>query len=84
MKELLCPLPGAGLSECCFPHEAPEGTTAVAAASSGALDSAHAVTMELSTCRGLEAPEAGPMICSAWGRSVLAALGPPDLFLSHG
>ena len=56
----------------------------MAAASSGALDSAHAVTMELSACRGLEAPEAGLLICSAWGRSVLAVLGAPRLCLSGG
>ena len=51
MGELLCPLPGAGLSGGCLPREAPGGTTPVAAASSGALDSAPAVTPELSVCR---------------------------------
>ncbi|CAD7690701.1 unnamed protein product [Nyctereutes procyonoides] len=33
---------------------------------------------------GLEAPGAGPLICSARGRSVLAVLGPPGLCLSRG
>ena len=40
-------------------------------ASSPALDSAPAVTTELSVYRGLDAPGTGPLICSAWGRSVL-------------
>ena len=53
-------------------------------ASSGALDSAPAVTTELTVCRGLEAPGAGLLICSAWGKSVLAVLGLPGLCLSRG
>ena len=45
----------------------------MAVASSGALDSAPAVTTELSLCRGLDAPGAGPLICSAWaGASLLS------------
>ena len=56
----------------------------MAAASTGALDSASAVTMKLSDCRGLDAPGAGSLICSARGRSVLGVLGPPDLYLSRG
>ena len=100
MGELLRPLPGAGLSECClsclsheatvrlsggcFPLEAPGGTTTVAVDSSGALDSAPAVTMELSVCRGLGALGAGLLICSALGRCVLDVLGPPGLCLSWG
>ena len=84
MGELLCPLPGAGLSGGCLPCEAPGGTTTVAVASSGALDSAPAGTTELSVFRGLDAPGAGPLICSARGRSVLAVLGPPGLCLSRG
>ena len=43
----------------------------MAAASSGALDSAPAVIMELSVCRGLDAPGAGPLICSARGHLVV-------------
>ena len=54
--------------------EAPVGTTTVAAASSRALESAPAVTTELSVCRGLDALGEGPLICSTWGRSVLAVL----------
>ena len=46
--------------------------------------SAPTVTTELSVCRGLEAPGAGPLIFSARGRSVLAVLGPPGLCLSRG
>ena len=84
MGELLSPLPGAGLSGDCLPREAPGGTTTVVAASSGALDSAPAVTKDLSVCRGLDAPRVGPLICSARGRSVLAVLGPPGLCLSRG
>ena len=67
----------------CLSCEAP-GETTVVAASSGALESAPAVTMELSVCRGLDALGAGPLICSARGRSVLAVLGPPGLCLSRG
>ena len=55
----------------------------MAVASSGALDSAPTVTRELSVCRGLDAPGAGPLICSAWGRSVLAVLCLPGLCLSQ-
>ena len=64
--------------------EAPVGTTTVAAASSRALESAPAVTTELSVCRGLDALGEGPLICSAWGRRVLAVLCPPGLCLSRG
>ena len=46
----------------------------MAAASSRALESAPAVTTELSVCRGLDALGEGPLICSTWGRSVLAVL----------
>ena len=53
-------------------------------ASSGALDSAPAVNTELSACKGLDAPVAGPLIFSALSRSVLAVLGPPGLCLSRG
>ena len=68
-----CPLPGSGLSGGCLPHEAPAGTIRVAAASSRALDSAPTLTMELSVCRGLDAPGAGPLICSAGaGASLLS------------
>ena len=96
MGELLSPLPHAGLSErcliClsgeaterliggCLSCEAPEGTTTVAAASSPALDSAPAVTKELSVCRGQDAPGSGPLICSAragaslWSCGLLASL----------
>ena len=56
----------------------------MALASSGALDSAPAVTTELSVCRGLDAPGARPLICSARGRSVFAVLGPPGFCLSRG
>ena len=56
----------------------------MAAASSGALESTPAVTTELSICRDLDALGAGPLICSARGRSVLPVLGPPGLFLSWG
>ena len=51
MGELLCPLPGAGLSAVSLPREAPGGTTPVAAVSSGNLYSAPAVTREQSICR---------------------------------
>ena len=56
----------------------------MALASSGALDSAPAVTTEVSVCRGLDAPGAQPLICSARGRSVFAVLGPPGFCLSRG
>ena len=56
----------------------------MAAASSGALDSAPAVTTELSVSKGLDALGAGPLICSAWSRSVLAVLCPPGFCLSPG
>ena len=56
----------------------------MAVAGSGALDSASAVTRDLSDCRGLDAPGAGPLISSARGRSILAVLGPPGLCLSWG
>ena len=101
MGELLSPLPDAGLCErcstclsCdatvrlsggCLSSETPGGTTTVAAASSPALDLAPAVTKELSVCRVLDAPGAGPLICSPQvpgGRSVLAVLGPPGLCVS--
>ena len=84
LGELLCPLTGAGLSGSCLPHSAQGGTTTVVVASFGALDSAPAVTREPSLCRGLNAPWAGPLIWSAWGRSVLAVLGPPGHCLSWG
>ena len=51
MGELLCPLPGAGLSEGSLPCEALGGTTAVAVASPGNLYSAPTVTPEQSICR---------------------------------
>ena len=51
--------------------------------SSAALNSASALTTVLSLCRGLDSLEAGPLICSARVRSVLAVLGPPGLCLSH-
>ena len=51
MGELLCPLPGAGLSAVSLPREAPGGTTPVAAVSTGNLYSAPAVTQEQSICR---------------------------------
>ena len=51
MGEPPCPLPGAGLSAVSLPREAPGGTTLVAAASSGNLYSAPAVTREQSICR---------------------------------
>ena len=54
----------------------------MAAASSGALHSAPAITMELSVYRDLDALGMGPLICSAWGRIVLAVLGLPGLCLS--
>ena len=53
-------------------------------ASSGALDSAPAIAMELSVCRGLDALGAGRLILSTRGRSVLAVLGPSSLCLSQG
>ena len=53
-------------------------------ASSPALESAPAVTTELSVHRGLDAPGAGLLICSARGRSVLDVLCPPGLCLSRG
>ena len=56
----------------------------MAAASSRALNSAPAVNTELSVCRGLDALGAGPLICPALGRRVLAVLGPPGLCLSQG
>ena len=55
----------------------------MAAASSGALHSAPAITMELSVYRDLDAPGMGPLICSAWGRSVPAVLCPPCFCLSQ-
>lgn len=51
MEELLCPLPGVGLSGDSLPREAPGGTTPVSVASSGNLYSAPAVTREQSICR---------------------------------
>ena len=51
MGELLCPLPGAGLSAGSLTPEAPGGTTPVAPASSGNPYSAPAVTWEQSICR---------------------------------
>ena len=51
MGELLCPLPGAGLSEGSLPCEALGGTTAMAVASPGNLYSAPTVTPEQSICR---------------------------------
>ena len=93
--ELLSPLLGAGLrgsclsclsceatvkpSGCCLSFEAPGGTTIVAAASSGALDSAPALTMESQSARawmlqgGADLQSSGP----PGGRSILAVLGPP-------
>ena len=53
------------LSGGCLFCEAPGGTIAVAAASSGAPDSASAVTMELSVCRTLDALRMGLLNCSA-------------------
>ena len=47
------------LSGGCLPCEAPGGTTTVAAASSGALESAPAVATELLVCRGMDALGAG-------------------------
>ena len=86
LGELLSPRAGAGLSNICLtflcgeatvrltggclPREAPGVTTTVAAASSRALESAPAVTPELSVYRGLDAPGAGPLICSARGHLV--------------
>ena len=83
LGEVLSPLPGAGLSESCLsclsseatvrlsggclPREAPEGATTVTVASSPALESAPAVATELLVCRGLDAPGAGPLICTVWG-----------------
>ena len=40
-------------------------------------------TLKLSVCRAWRLP-AGPLICSARGRGVLAVLGPPGLCLSPG
>ena len=54
------------LSGGCLLREASGGTTTVVVASSGALDSAPTVTMELSGCRGLDAPGAGTLICSSF------------------
>ena len=51
MGELLCPLPGAGLSEGSIPCEALGGTTPVSAASSGNLYSVPTVTPEQSISR---------------------------------
>ena len=82
MGELLCPLPGAGLSAVSLPREAPGGTTPVAAVSSGNLYSAPA-KLGSSPSAGPGGSWAGPLICSALSRSVLAILGPPCLCLSQ-
>ena len=82
MGELLCPLPGAGLSAVSLPREAPGGTTPVAAVSSGNLYSAPA-KLGSSLSAGPGGSWAGPLICSALSRSVLAILGPPCLRLSQ-
>ena len=54
-----------------------------AEASSGALESAPAVTRELCVCRAWML-RAGLLICLSRGRSVLAVLGSPGLCLSWG
>ena len=83
MGELLCPLPGAGLSGGSLPREAPGGTTPVAGP---ALEPWSQPPQELqsSPSAGPGGSGAGPLICSAPGRSVLAVLGPPGLCLSGG
>ena len=83
MGELLRPLPGAGLSAGCLPREAPGGTTAVAGP---ALEPWSQPPQELrsSPSAGPGGSGAGPLICSARGRSVLAVLGSPGLCLSQG
>ena len=53
-----------------------------AEASSGALESAPAVTRELCVCRAWML-RAGLLICLSRGRSVLAVLGSPGLCLSQ-
>ena len=83
MGELLCPLPGAGLSGGCLPREAAGGTAPVA---EPALEPWSQPPQELRSSRsaGPGGSGAGPLICSARGRSVLAVLGPPGLCLSRG
>ena len=57
------------------------------AASSLALDLAPAVTTELSACRACMLPERAASLLSwrpSCGKSVLAVLCPPSLFLSWG
>ena len=55
MGELLCPLPGAGLSGGCSPREAPGGSHG-GGSSSGTLESAPAVAPGLSVCRAWGLP----------------------------
>ena len=102
LGELLSPLLGAGLrgsclsclsgeatvkpSGCCLSFEAPGRTTTVVVASSGALDSAPAVTMESQSARAwmlqgwVYLQSSGP----PGSRSILAVLCPPGLCLSRG
>ena len=49
-----------------------------------ALETWLQLPQELLCLQDLEALGAWPLICSAWGRSVLAVLGPPGLCLSRG
>ena len=49
-----------------------------------ALETWLQLPQELLCLQDLEALGAWPLICSAWGRSVLAVLSPPGLCLSRG
>lgn len=79
MGELLCPLPGAGLSGGCLPREAAGGTAPVA----GQLWKPGFSSGRNSVCRAWRL-RGGAADLLSWGRSVLAVLGPPGLCLSRG
>ena len=83
MGELLCPLPGAGLSGRSLPREASGGTTPVAVASSGNVYSAPTVTPEQSICRAWRLWGGAADLLSS-GQERPCCPGPPGLFLSRG
>ena len=79
MGELLCPCLVQGSVGVVYPVR-PQEEQPQWRGSSGNLDSAPAGTPSA----GPGGSGAGPLICSAPGRSVLAVLGPPGLCLSRG
>ena len=79
MGELLCPCLVQGSVGVVYPVR-PQEEQPQWRGSSGNLDSAPAGTPSA----GPGGSGAGPLICSARGRSVLAVLGPPGLCLSRG